>query len=214
MHKSLTYIILIAGTLVISIALGIFIFSQDNDPDTIFVSENHNELQQQSSYEIEIYKDNNVSVTYLWPNAHKYISNEESEVHILNNSPQTVEIINPYLTIHSSELFRPASEGFESYTSKTSDQKVSRVIIYDSIPESSLLLNPGEYGNLHWHFLFNDSHAQSGIQTANIKLGLKTGEKVININEEMKREISPIEHFESSAEHPVEEQIRKHEPGH
>lgn len=171
------------------------------------------EFQRDEAKEI-IFDRDGVEISFLWLEATGFMSNEESEIQVLNNSRSTVEIRNPMLKyITSGKTYDPPSEGWESYATPMSREYIDRVIIYDSVPDSSLILKPGQFGKFHYHFLFDDQWAQSANQTAQISLELLIGSKTHNVNKSLERTVKPMNRFESSAEHPVEEQINKFGPG-
>lgn len=62
-------------------------------------------------------------------------------------------------------------------------------------------------------FLTDDQWAQNANQTAQISLDLQIGSKTHNVNKSLERTVKPKGQFESSAIHPVEEQIQKYGPG-
>ncbi len=129
----------------------------------------------------------NVQFEHYWPNSGS-LGSDESEILVYNERSQPVQIISTDMAfVADGILYNQYSGTWEKFPSRTSWDRIEYVNIKPNYYKGEpLILQPNQKGKIHYHYQFNGDIMQQQ-QSVKITIAFKYGEKLENIDMELKR---------------------------
>lgn len=213
--KKSGFIILIVSIVIVISSVALIYNNQEItklEPNIDHESEEKGDISKEAK-EV-IFNKEGVVLTFYWLEGQPYLSNEESEIIVLTKNQGTT-IIN-YPTMSYSTLgkkYSSQSASWEAYPTETSWEYIDRKNIGRGHSGEDLVLEKGQKGKIHFHFLFDDEFAKSKNQGVNITMNIKIGKTRYSINKELQRIVEPKSNYKSNAEHPVGDYLKSKSHG-